>query len=276
MQRGGRQQQHQDDVGEHRDDELHAGSHCAATAQDGRQPADDEISFISEKAQSNTPLEYSECSSASSQHVLPKIAPARGGVSISDSATSSEVLSVSETSERGRQRLGVGRRNEALDDALAAARGLSPASGGAGGSTSSGGGISPSGATSVLRRLRNRRAADTIDAGAAAPPTATVSPPQPLPPQPLPPQPPPQQPAPTPHRPAVPLQQPQEKRPPPPPTMMAGPLVWILNVTCCPAANGVAATDAPGVGPNAGRPAARTDTDEELVAGPAGAWTSPP
>mmetsp|Transcript_42214 Transcript_42214/g.117537 ORF Transcript_42214/g.117537 Transcript_42214/m.117537 type:complete len:240 (-) Transcript_42214:68-787(-) len=234
---GCQERQQHGDAGEHRESGRGAGRRDEAAA--GMQPLDDEISFISDMAQS-TPLEYSECSS---------IRVPAPGASIADSATSSEAPSGA--SERGRQPMGAAsRRTGAIDDAIAVVRGLSPSSG------SSSGGLSPGGATSVLRQLRHRRVADTGPALAVAAPPAAAPPRHPPASQPLP------------RRRASPTtpRQPQQKRP----------LVWVFDVTCCPCGSGVAATDIAGGGSGFGAaPTANAEAEEELVATPAGLWMSP-
>mmetsp|Transcript_110624 Transcript_110624/g.319603 ORF Transcript_110624/g.319603 Transcript_110624/m.319603 type:complete len:231 (+) Transcript_110624:141-833(+) len=166
---------------------------------------DDEISFISDKAGSDAPLEYSAFTSQSSQFVTKT-----GGSVGAPTADSMSEAPPSETRPSDR------RPSDSVDDAISAAHRIG-SRGDGDGAESGGGGRSSGNANDVMRELRDRHIEKTpapIEHRAAAASTARPPPPKAR----------------------------------PPPAAELGPLVWIFNVTCCPAASSVAATDVPGIG----------------------------
>jgi len=209
---------------------------------------DDEISFLSERGQSEAPLEYSECSSGSSiaqykKHssgrgcAMAESAPSIGSVPEGDAEDDLAPHRLTDTSHalRGADPLGPLHMSLPPVDARSVQSGA-----GTPGADAAGG------CASVLEQVRSRhgdkpRAAEP--ARAPAEPARAAAGPRP------------------------PRQEPQQE-PAAQPQAARGPLVWILNVTCCPSAVGAVAPDAPGVGgARVTGPPSVDDTEEEWIAG---------
>eukprot|EP00429_Kryptoperidinium_foliaceum_P111715 CAMPEP_0176319480 /NCGR_PEP_ID=MMETSP0121_2-20121125/70323_1 /TAXON_ID=160619 /ORGANISM="Kryptoperidinium foliaceum, Strain CCMP 1326" /LENGTH=238 /DNA_ID=CAMNT_0017661829 /DNA_START=1 /DNA_END=716 /DNA_ORIENTATION=- len=233
---GCQERQQHGDAGEHRESGRGAGRRDEAAA--GMQPLDDEISFISDMAQS-TPLEYSECSS---------IRVPAPGASIADSATSSEAPSGA--SERGGSRWGPhpegpapsttrSRLSEALPIIGQQQRGPLPRRGDLSAPPVAPPPCGGHGPRACRRGAARRGAAPTSARFTATATTAGL---------------------------ANDAQAAAAEAPP-----RVG-----IDVTCCPCGSGVAATDIAGGGSGFGAaPTANAEAEEELVATPAGLWMSP-